>query len=139
MELGKTIDELFIGQKANLEKNFTESDVLTFAQISGDFNPVHIDAMYASQTRFKERIAHGILTAGLISAVIGTQLPGPGNIYISQTLEFKAPVKFGDKIRAEVEVIEILLDRNRARLKTTCINQNNVVVLTGEAVIMPRK
>jgi len=139
LELGKTIDTLFIGQKASLEKLITESDVLGFAKITGDFNPVHIDALYASQTRFKERIAHGILTAGLISAVIGTHLPGPGNIYISQTLEFKAPVKFGDKIRAEVEVIEILVDRNRVRLKTTCINQNDVVVLTGEAIIMPRK
>lgn len=139
MNAGKTIQELNVGQKASLEKQITESDVLSFAKITGDFNPIHIDAVYASQTRFQERIAHGMLTAGLISAVLGTLLPGPGNIYISQTLEFKAPVKFGDRITAEVEVIEKITERNRVRLKTTCTNQDNVVVLTGEAVLMPKR
>jgi 3-hydroxybutyryl-CoA dehydratase len=138
MQLGKKIDDLYIGQKASLERQITESDVMAFARITGDFNPVHVDAQFASQTRFKERIAHGMLTASLISAVIGTILPGPGNIYVSQTLEFKAPVKFGDKIKAEVEIIEKISNRNRIRLKTTCTNNDNVIVLVGEAVIMPR-
>ena len=139
MEQGKTIDQLNIGEKASLKKQITESDVLRFAEVTGDKNPVHIDAEYARQTRFKERIAHGMLTASLISAVIGTRLPGPGNIYVSQSLEFKAPVKFGDVIEAEVEIIEKIAERNRVRLKTVCRNQDGTVVLEGEAVVLPRR
>jgi 3-hydroxybutyryl-CoA dehydratase len=139
MEQGKTIDQLNIGEKASLKKQITEADVLRFAEVTGDKNPVHIDAEYARQARFKERIAHGMLTASLISAVIGTRLPGPGNIYVSQTLEFKAPVKFGDVIEAEVEIIEKIPERNRVRLKTVCRNQDGTVVLEGEAVVLPRR
>jgi len=139
MESGKTIEELYVGQKASLEKTITESDVLIFAGVTGDVNPVHLDPAYAAKTIFKERIAHGMLTASLISAVLATVLPGPGNIYISQNLEFKAPVKFGDKITAEVEIIEKITERNRIRLKTTCTNQKGIVVITGEAIVMPRK
>jgi 3-hydroxybutyryl-CoA dehydratase len=139
MEQGKTIDQLNIGEKASLKKQITESDVLRFAEVTGDKNPVHIDPEYARQARFKERIAHGMLTASLISAVIGTRLPGPGNIYVSQTLEFKAPVKFGDVIEAEVEIIEKIPERNRVRLKTVCRNQDGTVVLEGEAVVLPRR
>jgi len=139
MEQGKTIDQLDIGEKASLKKQITESDVLRFAEVTGDKNPIHIDAEYARQTRFKERIAHGMLTASLISAVIGTRLPGPGNIYVSQSLEFKAPVTFGDVIEAEVEIIEKIPERNRVRLRTVCRNQDGTVVLEGEAVVLPRR
>ena len=139
MEQGKTIDQLNIGEKASLKKQITESDVFRFAEVTGDKNPIHIDPEYASQTRFKERIAHGMLTASLISAVLGNRLPGPGNIYISQSLEFKAPVKFGDVIEAEVEVIEKIPERNRVRLRTICRNQDGTVVIDGEAVVLPRR
>jgi len=139
MEQGKTIDQITIGEKASLTKQITEADVIQFAEVSGDKNPIHLDKEYASQTRFKERIAHGMFTASLISAVIGTRLPGPGNIYVSQTLEFKAPVKFGDRIEAEVEIIEKIPERNRVRLKTVCRNQDGMVVIEGEAVVLPRR
>jgi len=139
MEQGRTIDQLNIGEKASVRKQITEADVLRFAEVTGDKNPIHIDPEYARQTRFKERIAHGMLTASLISAVIGTRLPGPGNIYVSQSLEFKAPVKFGDVIEAEVEIIEKIPERNRVRLRTVCRNQDGTVVLEGEAVVLPRR
>lgn len=139
MKQGKTIDQLNIGEKASLRKRITESDVLRFAEVTGDKNPIHIDPEYASQTRFKERIAHGMLTASLISAAIGTRLPGPGNIYVSQNLEFKAPVKLGDVIQAEVEVIEKIPERNRLRLRTVCRNQDGTVVIDGEAIVLPRR
>lgn len=136
---GKTIKELNIGDKASFKKTISESDVYTFAEISGDNNPAHVDEEYAKQGVFKERIAHGILTAGLISAVIGMQLPGPGSIYLSQELRFTAPVRFNDTIEAVVEVIEINNEKNRVTLSTTCINQDEVVVLKGKALIMPPK
>jgi len=139
MEQGKTIDQLDIGEKASLTKQITESDVLLFAEVTGDKNPIHLDPEYARQSRFKERIAHGMLTASLISAVLGNRLPGPGNIYVSQSLEFKAPVKLGDVITAEVEVIEKIPERNRVRLRTVCRNQDGTVVLEGEAVVLPRR
>jgi len=139
MELGKTIDQLNIGEKASLTKQITESDVFRFAEVTGDRNPIHIDPEYASRTRFKERIAHGMLTASLISAVIGNHLPGPGNIYVSQSLAFTAPVKLGDVIEAEVEIIEKIPERNRVRLRTVCRNQDGTVVIDGEAVVLPRR
>ena len=101
--------------------------------------PAHVNAQAAGQSMFKERIAHGMLSAGLISAVLGMQLPGPGSIYLSQTLKFLAPVKFGDTITARAEVIERNAERNRVTLKTTCVNQDGKVVVDGEAVIMPPK
>ena len=139
MEQSKTIDQLNIGEKASLTKQITESDVFRFAEVTGDRNPVHLDPEYASQTRFKERIAHGMLTAGLISAVLGTRLPGLGSIYLSQSLAFKAPVKLGDVIQAEVEVIEKIPEKNKLRLRTTCRNQDGTVVTDGEAVVLPRR
>lgn len=134
---GKTIDQIDIGQRASMRKTITEADVATFAQISGDTNPLHLDAEYAATTIFKERVAHGILTAGLISAVLGTQLPGVGCIYLSQSLKFVAPVKLGDTIEAEAEVIEKLEEKNRVRLRTVCRNQSGQVVIDGEALVMP--
>lgn len=136
---GKTIDQLNIGDRASISKLITEHDVIRFAEITGDKNPIHLDKFYAEQSGFGERIAHGMLTASLISAVLGIKLPGPGNIYVSQSLKFRAPVKFGDVIEAEVEVVEKVPERNRVRLKTTCRNQDGTVVLEGEAVVIPRK
>ncbi len=135
---GKTIDQLNIGDRASISKLITERDVIRFAELTGDINPIHMDKLYAEQTVFGERIAHGMLTASLISAVLGIKLPGPGNIYVSQSLKFRAPVKFGDIIEAEVEVVEKILERNRVHLKTTCRNQDGTVVLEGEAIVIPR-
>lgn len=124
------------GQSADMTRVITEEDILRFAEITGDRNPVHISEEFASQTRFGERIAHGILTAGLISAVIGTKLPGPGCLYLSQTLVFRAPVKIGDEITARAEVVEVTSGK-RLKLRTVCINQRQEVVLEGEAVVVP--
>ncbi len=135
--LGYTIDQLKVGQRASFSKTISESDVYLFAGISGDFNPAHVNQAYAEKTAFKTRIAHGMLSAGFISTVIGTQLPGPGAIYISQSLTFLAPVTIGDTITATAEVIEILTEKKRVRLKTYCTNQEGKEVLTGEALISP--
>ncbi|ROR32407.1 MaoC family dehydratase [Inmirania thermothiophila] len=139
MIIGRTVEELEVGQKAAFEKTISESDVYLFAGITGDLNPAHVNEVQASQTVFKGRIAHGILTAGLISAVLAMQLPGPGSIYVSQDLRFKAPVRIGDTVRAEVEVLEVDVARNRCRLATRCYNQDGTLVLDGEAVVMPPK
>ncbi len=134
---GKTIDELELGQSAQFSKTISESDVYLYAGITGDFNPAHINQAYAENTAFKTRIAHGMLTAGFISNLLGTQLPGPGSIYLQQTLNFKAPVIIGDTVTATVEVIEILVEKKRVRLKTTCTNQEGTMVLDGEAYVSP--
>jgi 3-hydroxybutyryl-CoA dehydratase len=136
---GKSIDMLKTGDRAEFTKTITEHDVYQYAGITGDFNPAHIDEVYATGTFFKKRIAHGMLAAGLISAVLGTRLPGPGTIYLRQELKFTAPVYFGDTIRASVEIIDINLEKNKVTLKTTCSNQDNKTVLDGEAVISPPK
>jgi 3-hydroxybutyryl-CoA dehydratase len=128
--------EIKIGQTAQTSKQITQTDVTLYAAVTGDFNPVHFDPVYAAQTRFKEPIAHGMITAGLVSGLIGMKLPGPGTIYLKQTLDFLAPVKVNDVITACVEVVT-LLERNRVRLKTTCINQEGVLVLEGEALVIP--
>ena len=137
--IGKTIDALIIGDRAEFAKTISESDVYLYAGITGDLNPAHINEPYAANTFFKTRIAHGMLPAGFISAVIGTKLPGPGTIYVSQTLYFKAPVLFGDTITASVEVVEINTEKNRVRLLAACKNQNGVTILDGEALVSPPK
>lgn len=129
-------DEIKTGDKAEFSKTISEVDIYLFAGISGDFNPVHINAEYAAQSFFKQRIAHGMLSAALISTVIGTCLPGPGTIYLEQTLQFRAPVFIGDTITAEVEVIEKIPEKKKLRLKTTCHNQGNTIVISGEALVM---
>lgn len=136
---GKTMADLNIGDFAEHAKTISEGDVYLFAGITGDLNPAHINQQASEQTMFKGRIAHGMLSAGLVSAVLGMQLPGPGTIYLSQTLKFTAPVKFGDTITARAEVIARNEERNRITLKTTCTNQDGKVVLDGEAVVMPPK
>lgn len=134
---GKTIKEISLGDKASFQKTISETDVYLYAGITGDINPAHINEEVSKDTMFKGRIAHGMLTAGLVSAVLGVQLPGPGTIYLSQDIKFTAPVKFGDTIKAEVEVMEVNVDRNRIKLSTKCINQNDKVVLDGIATVMP--
>ena len=137
--IGITIDELSVGERSSFSKTIAESDVYLFAGISGDLNPAHINEEYASKTFFKGRIAHGMLVAGFISTVIGCQLPGPGTIYVKQDLRFLAPARFGDTITATVEVLEILEDKNRVILKTTCTNQEGTVILDGQAMVSPPK
>jgi 3-hydroxybutyryl-CoA dehydratase len=137
--IGKTIEYLEIGQSAAFSKTISESDVYLFAGITGDFNPAHVNQPYAEKTFFKARIAHGILVAGLLSAVMANQLPGPGAVYIHQDLDFKAPVYIGDTVTAQVEVLSIDLDTNRVELKTTCRNQAGEVVVDGQATVSPPK
>lgn len=129
-------EDIQIGDKASFTKTVSESDVYQFAGITGDYNPVHINSEYANQSVFKERVAHGILTAGFISAVLGTKLPGTDTIYLSQNLDFKAPVKIGDTVTAEVEVLEKKDRKKIIRLRTIVKNQLNVIVVDGEAVVM---
>ncbi len=137
--IGKTIEELKLGDVAEFAKTVSESDIYLYAGITGDLNPAHVNETYAGKTFFKTRIAQGMLTAGFISAILGTQLPGPGTIYLRQELNFIAPVHIGDTITARVEVIEIISEKNRVRLKTTCTNQDGTQVLDGEAVTSPPK
>lgn len=136
---GKTIFQLKTGDFAEFSKTVSETDVYLFAGIVGDFNPAHVNEAYAKGTFFKTRIAHGMLSAGFVSSVIGMQLPGPGTVYISQNLKFLAPVHIGDTITARVEVTEIMAEKNRIKLATMCTNQDGVQVLTGEALVSPPK
>jgi 3-hydroxybutyryl-CoA dehydratase len=137
--IGITIDAIEVGHSAQITRRVTDGDIAEFVDAVGDYNPVHSDRQYAAATVFKEPIAPGIWTAGLVSAVIGTRLPGPGAIYLSQDLKFLKPVKFGDSISARVEVVEINREKNRIRLRTVCTNQRAEDVLTGEAVVMPSR
>ena len=132
---GYTVEALQVGQSASFSKTITEHDVYTFAGVTGDLNPAHINESYALETQFHGRIAHGMLSAGLISAVIGMQLPGPGTIYLGQELSFRAPVRIGDT----VTVRSLNPERNRAELDTVCTNQDGVCVVTGTAKVMPPK
>jgi acyl dehydratase len=125
-----------IGQRASFAKTVTESDVTTFAGLIGDFNPIHVDAEYARKSRFGQRVAHGMFTGGLISAVLGNKLPGPGSIYLSQQIEFLAPVFIGDTITATVEVTSWRQDKRILTLKTDCYNQAQKQVVTGQAVLL---
>lgn len=127
--------DIKVGDSASLSKTVTESDILTFAGLTMDYNPVHINAEYAKQSIFKERIAHGMLSAGFISAVLGTQLPGPNSIYLGQELKFTAPVKIGDTVTATATIIEKREDKRILKLQTTVTNQHGEVVVDGTAVI----
>jgi 3-hydroxybutyryl-CoA dehydratase len=129
-----SFEDLAVGQTASLGKTITEADILLFAAVSTDTNPVHINAEAAKASIFGERIAHGMLSAGLISAVLGTQLPGPGTIYMGQTLRFRAPVKIGDTVTATVEITAIDAAKRRATLKTICAVAGKVVI-EGEAQV----
>ncbi len=130
---GHFVEDLRVGQSETFTKTVSERDIQQFAEVTGDVNPVHLDESYAATTRFKTRIAHGMLGAGFISAVIGTKMPGPGTIYLGQTLKFMAPVKIGDTVVARVEVAAI--SGKRVTLKTTC-SVGDTVVIDGEATVM---
>ena len=131
-------EDLKIGMKESVSKTITETDVILYSGITMDINPAQINKEHAKQTIFKKRIAHGMLTAGLVSAVLGTKLPGEGSIYMGQELSFTAPVYFGDTVTATVEIIELVPEKKRVYLSTTCTNQDGTVVLTGKAKIMKR-
>lgn len=130
-----TIEEIEMGMMRSLQKVVTDEDIQMFAQVSTDHNPVHMDDDYAQDTIFEGRIAHGMLTAGLISAVIGEQLPGHGTVYMGQTLKFLAPVRPGDTVQAEVEVIDIDYAKRRVQLATRCLVDGKKV-LVGEATVL---
>ena len=132
-------EDLTVGLTETLKKAISSSDVVGFAEITGDRNPIHLSEHFAARTPFGTRIAHGLYTAGLISAVLGTRLPGPGAVYISQTLNFRAPVRIGDTVEVVVEVAELIPEKRRARLICTC-KVGDEVVLDGEAwVKVPTK
>lgn len=133
---GYFIEDLTVGQCETFAKTVTDADIVLYAGISGDTNPVHLDDEFAAETMFKGRIAHGMLSAAFISAVLGARMPGPGAIYLSQTLRFKAPVRPGDTVTADCEVIDIDLEKRRVTLKTQCLVKGKAVV-DGEAVVMP--
>ena len=135
---GYFLEDLTVGMTAVYAKTITDTDVVMFAGISGDTNPVHLNHDYASNTMFKGRIAHGMLSAGFISTVLGTKLPGPGCIYVSQNLKFKAPVKVGDTVVARATITDIVAEKKRVTLKTVC-SVGETVVIDGEATVMVPK
>jgi len=136
---GKSIEEIKVGDSAEWSRTVTEHDIKLFAEATGDFNPVHLDQSYAEKTFFKGRIAHGLLSLGYISTVLGNILPGHGTIYISQEVKFLAPVRIGDTITARVEIMELIPEKNRVKFKTICLNQEGKIVLDGAAWVMPPK
>lgn len=127
-------EDLSVGLRDSFDKVVMASDVVGFAEVSGDRNPIHLSEHFAAKTPFKTRIAHGLYTASLISALLGTRLPGPGAIYLSQSLNFRAPVKIGDTVTVAVEVVELIAEKNRARLSCEC-RVGDTVVLDGEALV----
>lgn len=137
--IGKTIQEISIGDSAFQVVEITEKNVETFGEITNDFNPAHFDSEYASTTMFKKRISHGMYVGSLFSKIFGMDLPGNGAIYVSQSLKFKRPVYFGDVIKAVVTVKDLNTERNRVYFDCVAYNQNEEVVITGEAEMMPPK
>ncbi len=136
---GMTIQELQLGQSASYTKTITNKDVLLFAEVSGDDNPVHVNEEYALTTMFKGRIVHGALVASLFSKILGTDLPGNGTIYLGQESRFMKPVRLNDAITATVTVVEILLEKNRVKLETVARNSAGEVVVTGFATVLAPK
>ena len=135
--IGKSINEIKIGDSAQIVKPITEADIELFARATGDFNPVHLDAAYAEKTMFKGRIAHGLLSVGFFSTIVGNILPGHGTIYLSQEVKFLAPVRIGDTITAKVDLLELIPEKNRAKFRTSCTNQDGKLVADGIAWTMP--
>ena len=130
-----TFEDLELGLEASYARAVTDADIVAFAEVTGDRNPVHLDPAYAANTPFKTPISHGMLTAGYISAVFGMQLPGPGAIYVSQTLNFRAPVRHGDQVTASVRIVDLIPAKRRARFECIC-RVGDKVVLEGEAILM---
>jgi 3-hydroxybutyryl-CoA dehydratase len=137
VEKGMTIDRLEVGQIHESSFTITGEMIESFAEATGDHNPIHLDEEYARGTIFENRVAHGMLQAGILSGVLGTRFPGVGTIYLSQSLKFLKPVFIGDRITFRLRVVELLREKNRARLETVCINQRGETILTGEALVMP--
>jgi 3-hydroxybutyryl-CoA dehydratase len=136
---GACLEDLELGQTAELRRTVTAQDIEAFAAVTGDDNPVHLDEAYAAATAFKGRIAHGMLSAGYISAVLGTRLPGPGAIYVSQTLSFRRPVRIGDEVTAEAKVTAIDAARGRVTFATQCVVAGKTVVEGEAVVVVPRR
>jgi 3-hydroxybutyryl-CoA dehydratase len=134
MEVTKYSD-IKMGQSAEVVHTVTEEDIKTFGDLSGDYNPVHFDEEWAKKTMFEGRIAHGLLTAAYISTAIGMHLPGPGTVYMAQSMRFLGPVRIGDTITARVEVVKLNDEKQRVTLSTTCTNQDGKVVLDGDALV----
>lgn len=132
---GYTISQLSVGMSASFRKTITEADIVLFSGVSGDINPAHLDEEYAKTTLFGGRIAHGMLSAGLISAALANKLPGPGTIYLGQTLTFRSPVRAGDTVKATVTVKSVLPAKRRVVLDTVC-TVGETVVITGEATML---
>ena len=135
---GKTVADMKVGDSASITRTFTQDDIEAFARLSGDDNPAHVDAEWAAASPFKARVVHGILTSGLVSAVLGTKLPGPGAIYMSQTLRWTAPVYPGDELTATATVKEIVADKGRVVMETV-VSKGDSPVMVGEALVMPRR
>lgn len=129
------INDLSVGMSYELRKTFCEKDLFTFADLSLDSNPVHLDASYAAQSIFKKQIVHGFLTGSLISAIIGTKMPGPGSIYLHQDMDFRKPVYLGEEVRALVTITNIKTEKSIVYLQTNCYNSQNEIVIEGNAVI----
>lgn len=134
-----TVHQIKVGDSASTKKMFNERDVLKFADVSTDFNPAHVDKDYAKNTMFKKQIVHGMLVGSLFSAIFGVKFPGLGSIYTKQSLKFTKPVYFGDTIEATITVKEVMIDRNRVVFDCLAKNQNDEIVIIGEAEIMPPK
>ncbi len=136
---GLYLEDLKVGMSAMFGKTVTEADIMAYAGVSGDTNPIHLHDGFARTTRFGQRIAHGMLSAGFISAVIGTRLPGPGSVYIAQTLSFMAPVLIGETVTAVVTITAIDEKRRRVTLKTQCLNGDKVVIDGEATILVPRR
>ncbi len=134
-ETGYFLEDLAVGMSASFSKTLTDADIVMFSGVSGDTNPVHLDEEYAKDTIVEGRISHGMLSAGFISAVLGTKLPGPGAIYVSQDLRFKAPVRPGDTVTARVTVVEIIREKRRVVMQTQC-TVGTTLVIDGTATVM---
>jgi len=132
-----TYDQLQIGDSASFSKTLSETDIYLFAGVTGDLNPAHVNAVAAAEGMFKQRIAHGMLTASFISTVLAMHLPGPGTIYVAQEVQFRGPVFIGDTVTARVECIEKLDQRKWAKFKTTVTNQDGKLVVDGTATVIP--
>ena len=137
--IGKTMEELQLGDTAYQEKTITEEDVRLFGEITGDKNPAHFDEEYAKTTMFKTRISHGMLVGSLFSKVIGMDLPGKGTIYLTQNLRFRRTVFLGDTIKATVTITQMDTETGRVTLETSCKNKNGEQVIVGDALVMPPK
>ena len=135
IDAGYFFEDLFVGESASFSKTITEADIVLFSGVSGDFNPIHVNEDYAQTTMFKQRIAHGMISGALISSVLGMKLPGPGCIYVNQSMKFKAPVFIGDTVKAQVEVTGLIPERKFVTFKTTCWVKGKLVV-DGEATLM---